>query len=157
VKRKPCIAWDAEGRHCLAGLLLGVACCPDGNCALCEKSRAAMRRTGFTEAEVERRFARSRARLRSRCPTCGCPPPPRLREIPEMPRLDRSDRVLSGSSRCRICEAPLSAGQRHYCSRERWLQRRRNTEGWGDSAPSHAPPRVVRVRLGGPPAFQQVR
>lgn len=148
MKRRPCIPFDPEGRHCLAALLLGAACCPDGDCTLCARERARMRRLGFSEVEVARRFARSRARLRCRCPTCGCPPPPPLREIPEIPRLDRSDRVLSGSSRCRICEAPLSAGKRHYCSQECWLQRRRATEGWGVGSPSHSPPRTVRVRLG---------
>lgn len=147
----PCIPWDAEGRHCVLGLMLGAACCPDGRCALCRRDWARRRSLGFSEAEVARRTARDRARLRPTCPRCGCPPPPPLEEIPPLPRLDREDREKSGAPACRICGGFLAAGQRFYCSDECRLEQRRRNEGWGEtgrrtSTPSRPPKRVTGLR-----------
>lgn len=143
----PCIPWDTEGRHCVLGLLLGAACCPDGRCALCRRDWARRRSLGFSEAEVARRTARERARLRPTCPRCGCPPPPPLQEIPPLPRFDREGREKSGAPACRICGGFLAAGQRFYCGDECRLEHRRRTEGWGESgrraSPASRPPKRV--------------
>jgi predicted nucleic acid-binding Zn ribbon protein len=144
----PCIAWDEEGRHCLAGLLLGVACCPDGDCALCARDRARMRHVGFSETEVARRFARGRARLVHFCPVCGLPPPPPLRVLPPLPRLERPGRPCGGRHDCRVCGRALPRGRRTYCSDTCWREYVRRTEMVGQDIFSPAPPPVYRAHFG---------
>lgn len=119
-RNAPCIPGDLVGSCCLAGLLLGVACCRKGDCALCERERDRMRRIGFTKEEVARRFARSRKRLLSRCPACGFPPPAPLNEVPPLPRLDRSHQLLGGTPTCRSCGAVLLNPRRRYCNQTCW-------------------------------------
>lgn len=115
-----CIPFDPEGHHCLAGLLLGVACCPDGTCALCRADLARRRRLGLTEAVAQRRAARERARRLAQCPACGCPPPPPLQELPQLPRLDRSTGLLGGEGACRYCGNRLLHTRRKYCNDSCW-------------------------------------
>jgi hypothetical protein len=141
----PCVAWDGGSSHCVASLLFGASCCPHGDCALCEEQQDYMRRVGYHESVVARAWLSSRSSRRALCPVCGFPPPPPPDTLPPLPRLDRSDRVLSGSPNCRVCDEPLAAGLRHYCSARCRLQRRRDLEGWGDGAASHAVPRSFRV------------
>ncbi|MCK6530884.1 hypothetical protein L6R50_26095 [Myxococcota bacterium] len=128
----PCIPFDAEGRHCIAGLLLGVRCCPDGNCALC-------RRAGGRDP---------RSQGLDRCPVCGFPPPPPLQAIPPLPRLDRSDRVVGGNHECRTCGRPLPPRRRTYCSFACWREFVRREEMDGNDIASPSPPRVFRASLG---------
>jgi hypothetical protein len=116
----PCLAWDAERCHCVAGLLLGVACCPHGDCAICEERQERMRRAGRPELEVARAWLASRAGRLDRCPACGFPPPPPLVEMPALPRFDRSDRVLEGAQRCRYCDRRLLGTRRRYCDDDCW-------------------------------------
>jgi hypothetical protein len=144
----PCIPWDASGAHCLAALLLGVACCPDGRCALCAKDRARMRRLGFTEGEIQVRVARARARMKPLCPVCECPPPPPLQEVPPMPRLDRPDRMTGGRHDCLVCGRALPQRRRTYCSDECWREYVRRTEMEGGDIVSPSPPRVYRMSRG---------
>jgi hypothetical protein len=118
-RARPCVA-TADGEHCIAGLLLGVACCADGACALCEAHEEYMRRLGRAEIDVAREWVRSRVDRRDRCPVCGFPPPEPLAEIPPLPRLDRSDRVLVGAARCRYCDRKILGTRRRYCDRECW-------------------------------------
>ena len=126
----PCIPWDETQAHCVAGLLLGVRCCPGGDCALC-------RRAG----------ARSRSLL-ARCPLCGFPPPPPLQEIPPLPRLDRSDRAVGGNHECRTCGRPLPPRRRTYCSFACWREHVRQEEMDGTDIASPSAPRVYRATLG---------
>ncbi len=145
--RAPCIAADSSGQHCVLGLLLGVACCPDGDCSQCQETGERMRRSGFSLAAVARSHARSRRGLLAVCPTCGCPPPPAPDVMPPLPRLDRSTKVLSGSPCCRICGASLKPPKRHYCSNECWLERRRDVEGWGQNGHRRSPAGVTAHRI----------
>lgn len=116
----PCIASDAEGRSCVAALLHGAACCPHGDCAICEETQAAMRRAGHHELDVARAWLRTRIGRKERCPVCGFPPPPALAEMPPLPRFDRSDRVLEGAQRCRYCDRRLLGTRRRYCDDDCW-------------------------------------
>jgi len=116
----PCIPGDPFGFSCLAGLLLGVRCCPDGRCALCTRDRDRMRRVGFTEDEIASRVDCVRRRLLARCPACGFPPPAPLHQIPPLPRLDRSRRPLGGAGACRYCGNRLLNSRRRYCDTSCW-------------------------------------
>jgi hypothetical protein len=116
----PCIPWDSERRHCVAALLLGAACCPHGDCALCEEPQARMRRMGYHELDVARAWLSTRLARLDLCPVCGFPPPPPLAEIPPLPRLDRSDRVLASTPRCRYCDRKILGARRRYCDRDCW-------------------------------------
>lgn len=146
--RTPCVAGDSEAGTCAASLLFGAACCPDGTCALCRATIERMRQSGFSTDAIARSAARMRKGLLDRCPVCGFPPPPAITVLPPLARLDRSDRVLSGSPACRVCGQALRAPQRHYCSNECWLQRRRETEGWGANGDRRSPAPVAAVRFG---------
>ncbi len=112
----PCVASDSARRHCLAGLLLGVACCENGDCAMCRATRHWMLSAGFTDAAVERSLERTRRGLLDRCPICGFAPPPAITARAPLPRLDRVVSAKSGSSDCVICGQPLERGRRRYCS-----------------------------------------
>lgn len=103
-----------------------------------------MRRGGFPEIVVARGWLRSRLPRIDVCPICGFPPPPPLTSIPPLPRLDRSDRVLSGSPTCRVCGCYIRPPKRLYCSAECWLQRRAAVEGWGAGGDRRSPPPVTR-------------
>jgi hypothetical protein len=142
----PCVAWDAEGRHCVVGLLYGAACCPDGGCLTCTTQAAWSRRSGFTDYAVFRSLARTRRGMLDRCPVCGFPPPPPVTEPNPLPQLDRSGRTASGSWDCRTCGRPLSQGKRHYCSHGCWREHVRRTEMDGDEIATPAAPRTYRVR-----------
>ena len=141
----PCIPGDHAGTCCLAGLLLGVACCRRGDCAMCARDRARMLRIGFSEKEVARRFARRRRRLLSNCPACGFPPPPPLQELPPLPRLDRTGRSTAPTWTCRACGRSLPPRRRVYCSYECWREHVRRTEMAGEEVVSPVPPRVYRM------------
>ncbi len=108
-----------------------------------------MRRMGCPEIAVARSWLRSRLPLIDVCPVCGFPPPPPMQIIPPLPRLDRSDRVLSGSPSCKVCGCFIRPPKRFYCSAECWLEHRAQTEGWRAGgvrrSPRHAP-RHARMR-----------
>ena len=112
----PCLVADRTARHCILGLLLGVACCPDGTCGLCREVLVRARREGFDEERAHRSLARSRRGLLAVCPLCGFPPPPPFLVVPPLPRLDRSDRGESNAWECRVCGTALTRGRRQYCS-----------------------------------------
>lgn len=116
----PCIPWSPEGTHCLMALLHGAACCPHGDCALCEAAQHYQRRTGEPELAVAQAWVRMRLARRDRCPVCGFPPPPAPERIEPLPRLDRSDRVLVGRTRCRYCDRRIVGTRRKYCGDECW-------------------------------------
>jgi len=132
----PCIPWDETRAHCVAGLLLGVACCPDGQCALCRRSGVHLRNGRLARAPLDR------------CPVCGFPPPPPLEEIPPLPRLDRSDNLVGGRHDCLLCGKPLPARRRTYCSFSCWREYVRQQEMVGDDVGSPDPPHVFRVPFG---------
>jgi hypothetical protein len=144
VRRVPCIASDKTAQHCIAGLLLGVACCPDGDCTSCVQQREKMRKSGFSPAAVARSFARSRAGLLDRCPQCGFPPPPPVMTPAPMPRLDRIDSAQSGSWMCRGCDRPLPKGRRRFHSDACRREFIRETEMETDEIVSPSPPRIYR-------------
>lgn len=146
--RSPCIPSHVDARSCIVGLLLGAACCPDGDCALCRATADRMQRSGFTAGAVRRSMARRRAGTRSACPLCGFPPPPPAVDLPPLPRLDRPGRTASGSWDCRTCGRPLPQGKRHYCSHACWREYVRRTEMDGDEIATPAPPRTFRMRSG---------
>lgn len=112
----PCLAADRTAEHCITGLLLGVACCPDGKCALCRDTVARTRRDGKSCDQALRALTVARRGLRRRCPACGFPPPPPLANVPMLPRLDRSDRSESNAWDCRVCGKALQRGRRQFCS-----------------------------------------
>ena len=143
----PCVAWNDERRHCVVGLLLGVACCPDGDCWSCTTQLAWSRRSGFTEYAVLRSLARTRHGMLAFCPVCGFPPPPAVTESSTLPRLDRPGRTASGSWDCRTCGRPLPQRRRHYCSDACWREYVRRTEMDGDEISTPTPPRKYRVCL----------
>ena len=145
--RTPCVAGDDRGETCVVGLLLGVACCDDGRCAYCEAMAEQLRKNGFDEAFVVRSRLRSRRGLLTICPACGLPAPPAPRQLPPLPRLDRSERKVSGAPNCKVCDAPLKPPQRFYCGRDCWLERRRRTEGWGHTGKRRDPPVTARGRV----------
>jgi len=118
-----------------------------------------MRRTGFSEDEVARRFARQRRRLLARCPVCGFPPPPPLRDLPALPRLPRVG--LADHFTCRACGRSLPKGRRRYCTDACWREHVRSSEMQGEDVVSPAPPRAhrlgraYRVGTGAPRASQE--
>ena len=112
----PCLAADRAAQHCIAGLLLGVACCPDGTCGLCREMVVRARRDGKTPDQALRSLALARRGLLRRCPTCGFPPPPPLPNVPMLPRLDRTEHAESNAWTCRVCGKALSRGRRQFCS-----------------------------------------
>jgi hypothetical protein len=112
----PCVAWDGEHGHCVAGLLYGAACCPDGGCWSCTTQAAWTRRAGFSDYAVFRSVARMRRGMLDRCPVCGFPPPPPSAPRGSLPRFRRVVTAKSGSSGCEICEGPIPRGRRRYCS-----------------------------------------
>lgn len=112
----PCLAANRTAQHCILGLLLGVACCPDGTCGLCREVLVRARREGFDEERAHRSLARSRRGLLEVCPVCGFPPPPPFLVVPPLPRLDRSDRGESNAWECRVCGTALTRGRRQFCS-----------------------------------------
>ncbi|MCE9635779.1 MAG: hypothetical protein K8T90_08750 [Planctomycetes bacterium] len=142
----PCVASDAEGRHCTVGLLLGAACCPDGSCWSCTTQAAWTRRSGFSDYAVFRSIVRTRRGLLDQCPLCGFPPPPPITESSPLPRLDRSGRTASGSWECRTCGRPLPQRRRHYCSDACWREHVRRTEMDGNEIATPTAPRVFRAR-----------
>lgn len=145
---RPCVA-TADGAHCIAGLLFGTACCPDGECALCQATWDRLRRSGFPEAAVRRAMRRARRRVVERCPICGFAPPPPAEALTPLPRLDRPGRTASGSWDCRTCGRPLPLGRRHYCSHGCWREHVRRTEMDGDEIATPTAPRTFRVQLSG--------
>ena len=116
----PCVAWDENGEHCLSSLLLGARCCPHGDCALCEADQERMRRAGRHELEVARAWLQGRLLRPARCPSCGLPPPPAWTDVPPLPRLDRPESALTGTSRCLYCDRKLLAVRRKYCDEDCW-------------------------------------
>lgn len=114
--RRPCLAADRTAQHCIAGLLLGVACCPDGKCGLCREVVLRGRQDGLAPDAAIRALARARRGLVRRCPACGFPPPPPLPVVPQLPRLDRTDRAEANAWTCRVCGEALSRGRRQFCS-----------------------------------------
>jgi hypothetical protein len=116
----PCIAADEDARHCIAGFLLGVACCPDATCALCRASEDRMLRQGFAPDVVARSIARRHEGLVDRCPVCGFPPPPPLDALPPLTRLDRSDLLRAPTTHCVQCGRQLVSARRRYCSNDCW-------------------------------------
>ena len=103
---------------------------------------------GFAPVRAAKMMARTRRDLVAFCPTCGFPPPPALVAIPPLPRLDRSEKVLSGSPECRVCTRPLKPPQRMYCGNECWLENRRRTEGWGQGGDRRSEIHIRVARFG---------
>lgn len=116
VRPSPCLAADATAQHCVVGLLLGAACCPDGACGLCREMLVRSKRDGLTPERAHRALARSRRGLLDRCPTCGFPPPPPLPVVPQLPRLERPEQPEGGRWDCVVCGKALLRGRRTYCS-----------------------------------------
>jgi hypothetical protein len=143
---RPCIATE-DSRHCVAALLHGAACCPDGECALCRATRNRMLRSGFPEFAVRAAIARTRRGALSCCPVCGFPPPPPAESPTPLPRLERPGRTASGSWDCRTCGRPLPIGKRHYCSHGCWREHVRRTEMDGDEIVTPTAPRAYRLRV----------
>ena len=115
-RRAPCLAADRTAQHCIVGLLLGVACCPDGTCGLCRASVvSAQRWDGFTAERARRSLRRTRGTL-SRCPECGLPAPPPMPVVPQLPRLERSEHAETNTWTCRVCGKALTRGRRQFCS-----------------------------------------
>lgn len=115
-RRAPCLAADRTARHCIVGLLLGVACCPDGKCGLCRATVvSAQRWDGYTAERALRSLARTRGTL-ARCPTCGYPAPPPMPVVPQLPRLERNEHAEANTWTCRVCGDPLTRGRRQFCS-----------------------------------------
>lgn len=112
----PCLAADRTAEHCIMGLLLGAACCPDGKCALCRDAVRRALQDGHRPEAALRSLRRSRHGLLARCPVCRFPPPPPLPVIPPLPRLDRSDHTETNTWTCRTCGKALSRGRRQFCS-----------------------------------------
>ncbi|MCE9635855.1 MAG: hypothetical protein K8T90_09135 [Planctomycetes bacterium] len=127
----PCLGADRTAQQCVVALLHGAGCCANATCALCQTTRERMLSRGFDPVRVAAMMRRTRRDLLDACPVCGFPPPPPFIEIPPLPRLDRSDNPLTGSSACQICDRPLKPPQRKFCGSECWLEHRRRTEGWG--------------------------
>lgn len=117
---EPCVAGDPSRTTCVAGLLLGAACCPDGACACCRAVPDRMRRSGFRAEAVARAVARSREGLLDRCPTCRFPPPPPLEQFPPLARLDRSELKRAPATECVQCGRQLVTARKRYCSPECW-------------------------------------
>jgi hypothetical protein len=116
VSGRPCLATDQTAQHCIVGLLLGVACCPDGSCGLCRATiDTAQRWDGFTAGRALRSLARTRGTLAC-CPTCGFPPPPPMARVPQLPRLERNEHAESNAWNCRVCGKALTRGRRQFCS-----------------------------------------
>ena len=144
-RRAPCIAWNREARHCLAGLLLGAACCPHGDCASCEEQLRRMRTSGFPEQAVARSWLHTRTIRMRVCAICGFPPPPPMDAIPPLPRLPRLGRTHSGSWNCRTCGRALPRRRRHYCSHACWREHVRGEEMEGNDI--RAPERTAAYRM----------
>ena len=147
-RRRPCVPTDDQ--HCLAAVLLGANCCPHGDCVLCEDQQERMRRKGFPEIVVARAWLRTRLPRLAACPVCGFPPPPPPSSIPPLPRLDRSERVVSVAPACRVCGVYIRPPKRFYCSHECWLRRRASVEGWGGRGKRRRPAPPARyAQVGG--------
>lgn len=143
----PCLPSRVDACDCIAGLLFGVACCPDGDCAICRATSDRMQRSGFAPAAVRLSMTRRRADLVDRCPVCDSPPPPPAEAPPPLPRLERPGRTASGSWDCRTCGRPLPQRRRHYCSDACWREHVRRTEMDGDEIATPSPPRTFRMRV----------
>lgn len=141
--RVPCVPGDETVACCLMACIFGARCCPAGDCALCKADRARRRRMGYSQEEVDRRFARERARMLDACPRCGFPPPPPLLTMPEFPRLPREGQA--DEYECRTCGKALLRGRRRYCNDGCWREHVRRTEMEGRDITSPAPPRTYRV------------
>lgn len=144
--RPPCLASDAEVGGCIVGLLLGVACCSDGDCALCRAESARLRRDGVPEQDRARRLVERWYAPVEPCPWCGRGVA-RLAELEPMPRFARTlgNRFVSGV--CLVCDRPLGPDQRRFCGDDCMLERRRNVEGWGFGR-FEPVPRVYRISTG---------
>jgi hypothetical protein len=79
-----------------------------------------MRRAGSDELTVAQAWLRGRQGRMTLCPVCGFPPPPGPDAIPPLPRLDRPESVLTGTSRCRYCDRKLLSVRRKYCDEDCW-------------------------------------
>jgi ribosomal protein L37E len=142
----PCLPSE-DGRHCLAGLLTGAACCTGGDCPLCTAQLERMRISGFPEAAVAHAWTHTHEQREAACLLCGFPPPPAVDAIEALPRLPREDRTHSGSWACRTCGRPLPRRRRHYCSHACWREHVRGDEMEGSEIRAPERGREYRVRL----------
>jgi hypothetical protein len=141
--RVPCCD-DGAGR-CLEALLLGAACCADGNCALCREAEAALARCGFDELAIaERQLATWFDTAAAVCPRCGCAAPDALDVMPRWPRFLRRVGRRLATSLCAICGDPVPVGRRRFCGEDCRIENRRRVEGV-DVAGDGPVPRVYRV------------
>lgn len=141
--RAPCCD-DGTGR-CLEALLLGAACCADGNCALCRAAQTALQRCGFNDLEVaQHQLATWFAADAPVCPRCGCAAPAAIDAFPAWPRFVRRVGRRVAGSLCPICGDPVPPGRRRFCKEDCRIENRRRVEGV-DVAGCGPVPRIYRV------------
>lgn len=151
---RPCIAWSGRRDRCVAALLHGASCCPDGGCALCRGAERRLRLSGRNDTEVSAAMLATWYTTLERCPICGNQPPPPVARLPALPEFARLSAfgIICGS--CIVCGGSLPPRHVATCGEECALEFRAEKEGWEFQGLSEG--RVLReyrssIRVSGSP------